>query len=158
MTQQFSSIASTYDLFFRKEIIALNIRRDSSFDSVLTTFFFRMRSRPSNRILCRVLLSAPGGLSVNDQTGPCLTSATWHCRKNFSQWERGFLWKRRCHWLKGLRQHMIAVVRQGPVSLHMCRSIQIINLYRVSGYALFASLYYRVTLNKPVSASLMEYI
>ena len=47
--------------------------------------------------------------------GPCLTTATWRCRKNFSQWECSFHWKRRCHWLEFLRQHQIAVVRQGPV-------------------------------------------
>ena len=53
--------------------------------------------------------------SPNDiSSGPCLTTATWRCRKNFSQWERSFLWKLRCHWLKGLRQRQIAVVRQGP--------------------------------------------
>ena len=44
----------------------------------------------------------------------CLTTATWRCRKNFSQWERSFLWKLCCHWLKGWRQRQIAVVRQGP--------------------------------------------
>ena len=36
--------------------------------------------------------------------GPCFTTATWRCRKIFSQWERSFLWKLRSHWLKGLRQ------------------------------------------------------
>ena len=46
--------------------------------------------------------------------GPCLTTATWRCRKNFSQWERSFHWKLRCHWLEFLRQRQIAVVRQGP--------------------------------------------
>ena len=50
--------------------------------------------------------------------GPCLTTATWRCRKNFSQWECSFLWKLRCHWLEFLRQRQIAVVRQGPGSLH----------------------------------------
>ena len=48
------------------------------------------------------------------RAGPYLTTATWRCRENFSQWERSFLWKLRCHWLKGLRQRKIAVVRQGP--------------------------------------------
>ena len=46
--------------------------------------------------------------------GPCLTSATWRCRKNFSQWECSFHWKLRCHWLEFLQQRQIAVVRQGP--------------------------------------------
>ena len=50
-------------------------------------------------------------------TGPCLTTATWRCRKNFSQWECSFHWKLRCHWLEFLRQRQIAVVRQGPGSL-----------------------------------------
>ena len=45
-------------------------------------------------------------------TRPRFTTATWRCRKNFSQWERSFHWKLRCHWLEFLRQ--IAVVRQGP--------------------------------------------
>ena len=40
--------------------------------------------------------------------GPCLTIATWCCHKNFSQWQHSFLWKLRCHWLKGLRQRQIA--------------------------------------------------
>ena len=49
--------------------------------------------------------------------GPCLTTATWRCRNNFSQWECSFLWKLHCHWLKGLWQHQVTVVlRQGPVS------------------------------------------
>ena len=46
-------------------------------------------------------------------TGPCFTTATWRCRKNFSQWKRSFLWKLCCHWLKRLRQRQIAVVKQG---------------------------------------------
>ena len=46
--------------------------------------------------------------------GPCLTTATWRCRKNFSQWECSFHWKLRYHWLEFLRQRQIAVVRQGP--------------------------------------------
>ena len=57
---------------------------------------------------CRWLCAAFYG------TGPCFTTATWRCRKNFSQWERSFRWKLRCHWLKGLRQRQIAVVRQDP--------------------------------------------
>ena len=47
-------------------------------------------------------------------TGPSLTTATCCCSKNFSQWKRSFLWKLRCHWLKGLRQHQSTVVRQSP--------------------------------------------
>ena len=43
-----------------------------------------------------------------------LTTATWRCRKNFSQWERSCLWKLRYHWLKDLPQLQIDVVRQGP--------------------------------------------
>ena len=46
--------------------------------------------------------------------GLCLTTATWRCRKNFSQWECSFHWKLRWNWLEFLRQHQIAVVRQGP--------------------------------------------
>ena len=36
--------------------------------------------------------------------GPCITNVIATCRKNFSQWERSFLWKLRCHWLKFLRR------------------------------------------------------
>ena len=46
--------------------------------------------------------------------GPCLTTATWCCHKNFSQWEWSFHWKLRCHWLEFLQQRQIAVIRQGP--------------------------------------------
>ena len=46
--------------------------------------------------------------------GPCLSTATWRCGKNFSQWECSFHWKLRCHWLEFLRQRQFAVVRQGP--------------------------------------------
>ena len=46
--------------------------------------------------------------------GPCLTTATQCCHKNFSQWECSFLWKLHCQWLKFLWQRQIAVVRQGP--------------------------------------------
>ena len=50
-------------------------------------------------------------------------NSTWCCRKNFSQWQCSFLWKLRCHWLKGLWQHQIAVVRQGPaLPLGSCSS------------------------------------
>ena len=51
--------------------------------------------------------------------GPCLTTATWRCQKNFSQWECSFHWKLCCHWLEFLRQRQMAVVRQGP-GLAMC--------------------------------------
>ena len=44
---------------------------------------------------------------------PSITTATC-CRKNFSQWQRSFLWKLHYHWLKGLWQCYIAVVRRGP--------------------------------------------
>ena len=42
--------------------------------------------------------------------GPCINTATWRCRKNFSQWECSFHWKLRCHWLEFLRQLQIAAV------------------------------------------------
>ena len=51
------------------------------------------------------------GISGND-AGPCITNVIATCRKNFSQWERSFLWKLRCHWLKFLWR--VAVI-QGPV-------------------------------------------
>ena len=47
----------------------------------------------------------------DDRTGPCITTATWHCCKNFGQWERSFHWKLRCLWLKFLRQRQVAVVQ-----------------------------------------------
>ena len=50
----------------------------------------------------------------HSRPGPCLTTATWRCRKNFSQWERSFHWKLHCHWLEFLRQRQIALVRQDP--------------------------------------------
>ena len=34
--------------------------------------------------------------------------------QNFSQWERSFLWKLRCHWLKFLRHVAKTLVIQGP--------------------------------------------
>ena len=63
--------------------------------------------------------------------GLCLTTATWRCRKNFSQWELSFLWKLRCHWLKGLRQRQIPVVRQGPEHniRDRCRASWIVKQY-----------------------------
>ena len=47
--------------------------------------------------------------------GPCITNVIATCRKNFSQWERSFLWKLRCHWLKFLRRVAKTLVIQGPV-------------------------------------------
>ena len=47
--------------------------------------------------------------------GPCITNVIATCRKNFSQWERSFLWKLRCHWLKFLRRVSKTLVIQGPV-------------------------------------------
>ena len=46
--------------------------------------------------------------------GPCITTATWRCPNNFSQWGCSFHWKLRCHWLEFLRQRQITLVRQGP--------------------------------------------
>ena len=47
-------------------------------------------------------------------TGSCITNVIATCRKNFSQWERSFLWKLRCHWLKFLRLVAKTLVIQGP--------------------------------------------
>ena len=46
--------------------------------------------------------------------GPCITNVIATCRKNFSQWERSFLWKLRCHWLIFLRRVAQTLVIQGP--------------------------------------------
>ena len=51
---------------------------------------------------------------VNGSPGPCITNVIATCRKNFSQWERSFLWKLRCHWLKFLRRVAKTLVIQGP--------------------------------------------
>ena len=40
--------------------------------------------------------------------------ATWHCHKNFSQWECCYHWKLRCYWLNFLRQRQFTVIIQGP--------------------------------------------
>ena len=77
--------------------------------------------------------------------GPCLTTATWRCRKYFSQWERSFLWKLRCHWLKGLRQRQIAVVKQGPAYHCLCASlrhlIHLLNALEILNYCIKLSIY-----------------
>ena len=63
--------------------------------------------------------------------GPCVTTVTWRCHKNFSPWECSFHWKLRCHWLEFLRQ--IAVVRQGPVwNLARVKTIQATHLLELS--------------------------
>ena len=68
-----------------------------------------------------MVISVPADVSalqaarVSCDTGPCITTATRHCHKNFSQWKRNFHWKLCCHLLKVLRQRQIAVVIQGPV-------------------------------------------
>ena len=41
-------------------------------------------------------------------------TVTSRCCRNLSYWERCFLWNLRRYRLKGLGQHQIAVVRQGP--------------------------------------------
>ena len=64
--------------------------------------------------------------SPNKGLGPVLLTATWRCRKNFSQWECSFHWKLRCHWLEFLRQRQIAVVRHGPVTRKMFPSDDVI--------------------------------
>ena len=46
--------------------------------------------------------------------GSCITNVIATCRKIFSQWERSFLWKLRCHWLKFLRHVAKRLVIQGP--------------------------------------------
>ena len=47
-----------------------------------------------------------------------LTWATGHCHNNFNQWKCRFLWKLCYQWLKGLRHHQIAIVRQDPGHQH----------------------------------------
>ena len=58
--------------------------------------------------------------------GPCITNVIATCRKNFSQWERSFLWKLRCHWLKFLRRVAKTLVIQGPA---LYRSFKLIYTY-----------------------------
>ena len=77
---------------------------------------FRRRSKKTSKL--RVT-----GLCAGNPPVTSLTNATWRCRKNFSQWERRFNWKLRCHWLEFLRQRQITVVRQGPVTRKMHVSI-----------------------------------
>ena len=55
--------------------------------------------------------------------GPCITNVIATCRKNFSQWERSFLWKLRCHWLKFLRRVAKTLVIQGPELLSCAVSV-----------------------------------
>ena len=50
--------------------------------------------------------------------GPCITNVIATCRKNFSQWERSFLWKLRCHWLKFLPRVAKNVSNTGPCDFH----------------------------------------
>ena len=67
---------------------------DSRHEDLLTSFFTEFQTLGS--------------------TGPCITNVIATCRKNFSQWERSFLWKLRCHWLKFLRHVAKTLVIQGP--------------------------------------------
>ena len=53
-------------------------------------------------------------VSYHESPGPCITNVIATCRKNFSQWERSFHWKLRCHWLKYLRRVAKTLVIQGP--------------------------------------------
>ena len=53
-------------------------------------------------------------IANHDSPGPCITNVIATCRKKFSQWERSFLWKLRCHWLKFLRHVAKTLVIQGP--------------------------------------------
>ena len=46
--------------------------------------------------------------------GSCITNVIATCHKNFSQWERSFLWKLRCHRLKFLRHVAKTLVIQDP--------------------------------------------
>ena len=57
---------------------------------------------------------------VDKGPGPCITNVIATCRKNFGQWERSFLWKLRCHWLKFLRRVAKTLVIQGPVMQQAC--------------------------------------
>ena len=58
---------------------------------------------------CQILTSDPlSHRCVSSSTGPCFTTSTWHCRKNFSQWKRNFLWRLRYHWLKRLPQRQVS--------------------------------------------------
>ena len=82
----------------------------------------RSSDRPSSEpLMVKLRAWYPAGIASwiagTAVLGPCLTTATRRCRKNFSQWERSFHWKLRCHWLEFLRQRQIAAVTQGPGTL-----------------------------------------
>ena len=68
--------------------------------------------------LIQLALAVPDvdGPALPVKPAPCLTTATWRCRNNSSQWQQSFQWKLSSHWLKFLRQHHFAEVRQGPGS------------------------------------------
>ena len=73
---------------------------------------------------------------LGSNPGPCITTAIWHCRKHFSQWQHSFQWKLRSHWLKFLRQRHVALVIQDPghdrgkqlASLGNCFPVTIVSL------------------------------
>ena len=46
--------------------------------------------------------------------GSCVTTAAWRCRKNLSQWERSFVWKLRCVWVKWINS--VRSLKQNSVS------------------------------------------
>ena len=72
------------------------------------------RRSPTGCKLCVTGALDRDAWGLRQAPGPCLTTETWRCRKNYSQWECSFHWKLCCHWLEFLRQCQIVVVRQGP--------------------------------------------
>ena len=71
------------------------------------------------------------------RSGPCITNVIATCRKNFSQWERSFLWKLRCHLLKFLRHVAKTLVIQGPGPLEVESSpSNVAYMHRWTGSAL----------------------
>ena len=117
--------------------------------------------------LCEGIPPVTGGFP-SQGPGSCITTATWRCRNNFSQWERSFLGKLRCHWLKELWQRQIAVVRKSPVTRKMFpfddiimpsikkNSVNIIKLL-LKFHALQIKFSFNIYLNQILCKALLDY-
>ena len=82
------------------------------------------------------MISSPATPTVS-WAGPCITNVFATCRKHYGQWERSFLWKLRCHWLKFLRHVAKTLVIQGPASQR-----EIINAVIISKIIVFEIICY----------------
>ena len=83
-------------------------------DRALSQFIQHMAVHFSMKSALASVKNLPTASYRRCNTGSCLTTVIWRCRKPFNQWQRSSQRKLRSHWLKFLRQCHVVIIRQDP--------------------------------------------